>query len=132
MLPVAEYPHEEPYPGAAKLKDGFGCSAQGLGVANYAGMEKVYLVGDWCSGRLWGVGWDKATSKWQMEEFLQASLQFTAGQTDEDGSVLAVNCYCFYTDDKGPTTNPAGALWRVMPADKVPSGAEVAKVVSKK
>ena len=132
VLPVAEYPHEEPYPGAAKLKDGFGCSAQGLGVANYAGMTKVYLVGDWCSGRLWGIGWDKAANKWQMEEFLQASLQFTAGQVDEDGSVLAVNCYCFYTDDKGPTANPVGALWRVMPADKVPSGAEVAKVVSKK
>lgn len=132
VLPVAEYPHEEPYPGAAKLKDGFGCSAQGLGVANYAGMEKVYLVGDWCSGRLWGVGWDKSANKWQMEEFLQASLQFTAGQVDEDGNVLAVNCYCFYTDDKGPTANPVGALWRIMPADKVPSGAEVAKVVSKK
>ena len=63
VLPVAEYPHEEPYPGAPKLKDNHGCSAQGLGVANYAGMEKVYLVGDWCSGRLWGVGWDKAANK---------------------------------------------------------------------
>jgi glucose/arabinose dehydrogenase len=132
VLPVAEYPHEEPYPGAPKLKDNFGCSAQGLGVANYAGMEKVYLVGDWCSGRLWGVGWDKSANKWQMEEFLQASLQFTAGQVDEDGNVLAVNCYCFYTDDKGPTANPVGALWRITPADKVPAGAEVAKVVSKK
>ena len=36
VLPVAEYPHQEPYPGAAKLTDGWGCSAQGLGVANYA------------------------------------------------------------------------------------------------
>ncbi|MFM9849155.1 MAG: PQQ-dependent sugar dehydrogenase [Hyphomicrobiaceae bacterium] len=131
VLPVAEYPHEEPYPGAPKLKDGHGCSAQGLGVANYAGMEKVYLVGDWCSGRLWGIGWDKSANKWQMEEFMQTSLQFTAGQVDEDGNVLAVNCYCFYTDDKGPTANPVGALWRIMPADKVPSGAEVAKVVTK-
>jgi cytochrome c-L len=23
-------------------------------------MEKVHLVRDWCSGHLWGVGWDKA------------------------------------------------------------------------
>ena len=41
-------------------------------------------------------------------------------------------CYCFYIDDKGPTANPVGALWRITPADKVPAGAEVAKVVSKK
>ena len=66
-----------------------------------------------------------------MQELLQTILQFTAGDVDEDGNVLAVNCYCFYTDDKGPTANPVGALWRVVPADKVPPGAEVAKVVSK-
>lgn len=127
VLPVAEYPHEEPYPGAEKVKTGWGCSAQGLGVANYAGMEKTYLVGDWCSGRLFGIGWDKSASKWQMQEFMQTSLQFTAGNVEDDGTILAVNCYCFYTDDKGPTQNPAGALWRILPADKVPSGAEVAK-----
>lgn len=128
VLPIAEYPHQEPYPGAEKLKTGWGCSAQGLGVANYAGMTKTYLVGDWCSGRLFGIGWDGGTNKWQMQEFMQTALQFTAGNVDEDGTVLAVNCYCFYTEDRGPTANPAGALWRIMPADKVPSGAEVAKV----
>src|SRR5207249_740031 len=32
VLPAAEYPHEIPYPGAAPLKDGWGCSVQGLGV----------------------------------------------------------------------------------------------------
>ena len=127
VLPIAEYPHEEPYPGAEKVKTGWGCSAQGLGVANYAGMEKTYLVGDWCSGRLFGIGWDKGANKWQMQEFMQTSLQFTAGNVEDDGTILAVNCYCFYTDDKGPTQNPAGALWRILPADKVPSGAEVAK-----
>ena len=59
VLPVAEYPHQEPYPGAAKLDKDWGCSAQGLGVANYAGLNNVYLVGDWCSGRLFGrgLGW---------------------------------------------------------------------------
>ena len=102
-----------------------------MGVANYAGFDKAYLVGDWCSGRLFGVAWDKGANKWQMQELLQASLQFTAGQVDEDGTILATNCYCFYTSDKGPTANPVGALWRVVPADKVPSGAEVAKVVAK-
>lgn len=124
-LPVAEYPHQEPYPGAEKLKDGWGCSVMGLGVANYAGMNNVYLTGDWCSGRVFGTGWDG--SKWQIQELVQTSLQFTSGNLDEDGTVLAVNCDCFYTDDKGPLANPPGALWRVVPADKVPAGAEVAK-----
>ncbi|MGQ0662040.1 MAG: PQQ-dependent sugar dehydrogenase [Pseudomonadota bacterium] len=128
VLPVAEYPHQEPYPGAAKLTDGWGCSAQGLGVANYAGMTGVYLVGDWCSGRLFGVGWDRAANKWQLQELLHTELQFTAGGVDEDGTVLAVNCYCFYLEDKGPVANPPGALWRVVAADRVPAGAEVARV----
>ena len=48
------------------------------------------------------------------------------GNNDEDGTVLAVNCDCFYTDDKGPTANPPGALWRIVAADKVPGDAEVA------
>ena len=124
-LPVSEYPHQEPYPGAEKLKDGWGCAVMGLGVANYAGMEGVYLTGDWCSGRIFGTGWDG--KKWQLQELAQTSLQFTSGNLDEDGTVLAVNCDCFYLDDKGPTANPPGSLWRIMAADKVPEGAEVAK-----
>jgi hypothetical protein len=51
----------------------------------------------------------------------------SAGNVDADGTVLAVNCCCFYTDDKGTMANPTGALWRVLPADKVPAGAELAK-----
>ncbi|MCD6675482.1 MAG: PQQ-dependent sugar dehydrogenase [Burkholderiaceae bacterium] len=127
VLPVAEYPHQEPYPGAQKLKTGWGCSAQGLGVANYAGMTKTYLVGDWCSGRLFGIAWDAGASKWTMQELLQTALQFTAGNVDADGNVLATNCVCFYTEDKGPTANPPGSLWRIVPADQVPAGAEVAR-----
>lgn len=124
VLPVAEYPHPEPYPGAPKLTDGWGCSAQGLGVANYGGMNGVYLVGDWCSGRLWAVGWDGG--KWQLQEVLQTTLQFTAGNVDENGFVVAVNCNCFYLADKGPLANPPGALWRIMPATQVPAGAVTA------
>jgi hypothetical protein len=123
VLPAAEYPHQVPYPGAAELEDGWGCSAQGLGVANYAGMESVYLVGDWCSGRVFGLGWDGAA--WQLQELLQTDLQFTAG--GEDGNVLAVNANNFYLADTGPEANPPGALWRVMVADQVPDGAEVAR-----
>jgi glucose/arabinose dehydrogenase len=131
VLPVAEYPHQQPYPNAPKLKDGWGCSVTGLGVANYAGMNGVFIAGDWCSGRVWGVGWDSSHGKWQVQEFMQTALQFTGGNNDEDGSIVAVNCYCFYTDDKGPTANPMGAVWRVVAADKVPAGAETAKTRAK-
>ena len=33
----------------------------------------------------------------------------------------------FYLADQGPEANPPGALWRVVPADQVPQGAEVAR-----
>src|SRR6266516_1742692 len=65
VLPAAEYPHETPYPGAQPVKDGYGCSVQGLGVANYGGMKGVYLTGDWCTGRLFGTAWDGR--RWQLE-----------------------------------------------------------------
>ena len=45
VLPAGEYPHEIPYPGAKPLDKGWGCSIEGLGVANYGGMNGVYLVG---------------------------------------------------------------------------------------
>ncbi len=65
-LPVAEYPHQEAYPGAPKETSGWGCSIQGLGVANYGGLKDTYLAGDWCSGRLFGVAWDTGAKKWVM------------------------------------------------------------------
>jgi glucose/arabinose dehydrogenase len=128
VLPIANYAHGTEYPGGPAVKTG-GCSVIGMGVAYYGGLDGAYLFGDWCSGRLWGVGWDKSKNKWEMQELLQAQLQFTGGNVDEDGTVLATNCYCFYTDDKGAMANPLGAVWRVLPADKVPAGAETAKVV---
>jgi glucose/arabinose dehydrogenase len=130
ILPVAEYPHEEPYPGAPKIKEGTGCSVQGLGVAHYGGMNGVYLAGDWCSGRLFGVGYDQNDRKWKLQELLHTALQFTAGGTDEDGTILAVNCNCFYIGEQGPLRNPPGALWRVVPADRVPAGAELARTAA--
>ncbi|MCC6367946.1 MAG: PQQ-dependent sugar dehydrogenase [Bryobacterales bacterium] len=127
VLPAGEYPHEVPYPGAKPLKEGHGCSVEGLGVANYGKMNGVYLVGDWCSGRVFGMGWDGR--KWQLEELAHTNLQFTAGGNGEDGYVYAVNCYCFYTSDRGPMANPPGALWKIVPASEVPPGASTARTV---
>jgi glucose/arabinose dehydrogenase len=125
VLSIANYAHTKSYPGAPDEPKGTGCSVIGLGVDK----DGDFLFGDWCSGRLWGTGWDKTQKKWQMQELLQSQLQFTSGNVDEDGSVLATNCYCFYTDDKGAANNPPGTLWRVTPADQVPAGAETAKVL---
>ena len=127
VLPVSMYPHQSPWPGADELEDGWGCSIQGLGVARYGGMEGVYLTGDWCSGRLFGTGWDG--SEWQIQELLQTDLQFTGGGYDEDGNVLAVSANNFYLADVGPDENPPGALWRVVPAGEVPEGAVTARTV---
>lgn len=128
ILPVAEYPHEQPYPDAPKLTSGWGCSAQGLGVANYLGPAGIYLVGDWCSGRVFGVAWDEQAKRWQMQELLRTNLQFTAGGYDEDGNVMAVDAHNFYVGEQGATQNPPGSLWRVVPADRVPQGAVTARV----
>jgi cytochrome c(L) len=127
VLPAAEYPHEVPYPGAKPVKDGWGCSIEGLGVANYGGMNGTYLVGDWCSGRVFGTAWDGR--KWQLQELAHTALQFTAGGNGEDGYVYAVNCYCFYTSDRGPLGNPPGALWKIVPASEVKPGQETARTV---
>lgn len=128
-LPVAEYPHGIPYPDAEPIDEGTGCSVQGFGVAYYGGMEGVFLAGDWCSGRVWGTGWDEQAGAWVLQELAQTDLQFTAGGRDEDGSILAVNCNCFYLADQGPMENPPGSLWRIVPADEVPEGAVTARML---
>jgi glucose/arabinose dehydrogenase len=127
VLPVSMYPHTTAYPGAAENDEG-GCSVQGLGVANYGGMEHVYLTGDWCSGRVFGTAWDG--SKWVLDELVQTGLQFTAGGYDEEGRVLAVDANNFYIGEQGAEANPPGALWRVVPESEVPEGATVAETVN--
>jgi glucose/arabinose dehydrogenase len=127
-LPVAEYPHPEPYPGGSTDLPS-GCSVQGFGVARYGGMDGVFLTGDWCSGRVFGTAWDADEGKWVMESLLQTDLQFTAGGMDEDGTILAVNCNCFYLMDQGPMENEPGALWRIVAADEVPEGAITARIL---
>ena len=127
-LNVAEYPHEEPYPGGSTELP-TGCSVQGLGVARYAGMDGAFLAGDWCSGRVFGTAWDEEQGRWVMQALIQTDLQFTGGGQDEDGTVLAVNCNCFYLADEGPLENPTGALWRIVAADEVPEGATLARTI---
>lgn len=127
-LPAAQYPHTTAYPGGPDNNTG-GCSVQGFGVANYGGMKGVYFTGDWCSGRVFGLGHDG--TQWQLQEMMQTGLQFTAGGYDEDGNVLVVNANNFYLADAGPDANPPGQLWRIVAVDDVPEGAVVAETLSK-
>ncbi len=127
-LPAAMYPHNTAFPGAAEDTKSAGCSVQGFGVANYGGMDGVYLAGDWCSGRVFGLANDG--SGWQFQELIQTGMQFTAGGYDQDNNVMVVNANNFYLADQGPDTNPPGSLWRVMSASDVPEGATVAKIAN--
>ena len=127
-LPAAMYPHNTAFPGAAEDTKNAGCSVQGFGVANYGGMDGVYLAGDWCSGRVFGLAHDG--SAWQFKELIQTGMQFTAGGYDQDNNVMVVNANNFYLADQGPDTNPPGSLWRVMAASDVPEGATVAKIAN--
>lgn len=123
-LPVAVYAH--PKAGKAPEANGssFVCSsAQGLGVANYAGMNSVYLLADWCTGEVFGTGWDG--ERWQLEELLETSLHITAGGQDEAGYVLAVSAK-FYDQNDNRASVPGGALWRFVPLSQVPAGVEKA------
>ena len=112
-LPAAQYPHPdknvEPDDSGA-----FPCaSVQGLGVANNGAMQGVYLFGDWCSGNVYGLGWDG--KQWQMETLLETDLHITAGGLDESGQVMLLSAK-FYFDDQNPSRPPYGTVWRISSA----------------
>lgn len=103
ILPVAEYGHD------------LGCSVVGLGVyrgGGIDGLDGVYLVGDNCSGTIWGLGQD-ADGNWVFPELAQAGVQITAGATNPDGDVFVTSCNCNYGCPQA-TENQPGALWRVV------------------
>ena len=108
-LPAAQYAHPE----KGQKGGGLNCaSVQGLGVANYAGMKGVYLVGDWCSGVISGLGWNDG--RWQLQKLLETPLHITAGGLDEDGRILVLSAK-FYSDDPDLKKPPFGTLWRLDP-----------------
>jgi len=105
VLPVAEYNHD------------LGCSVSGLGVYRAEDVENlngVYLVGDYCSGTIWGLGRGE-DDRWTFQELLQANAQLTAGNSAPDGQVYVTSCNCNYGGPQ-PSENPPGSLWRVVPA----------------
>lgn len=116
-LPVAEYSHE------------LGCSVTGIGIYRgeaYTDLDGLYFSGDYCSGRIWALTHNDG-SNWQYSEVLDTSLQITGAGEGEDGDLYVTSCNCNY-GGPAPEENPPGSLWRIVPADQVPDGAETAQV----
>lgn len=112
-LPVAEYAHE------------VGCSITGLGIYRgdeFSDLGGIYFSGDYCSGIIWGLTHNGGTN-WQYAEVLDTNLQITGSGEGEDGNLYVTSCNCNY-GGPNPEENPPGSLWRIVPTDQVPEGAE--------
>jgi hypothetical protein len=115
VLPVAEYSHE---------KDGICVIGAGLYRGPEASLDGVYFVGDWGSGRFWGLKKNDA-GKWQMQQLLYTKLHFTSGGEDEQGNLYVTDAASQY-GVWNPFDQARGNVWKVVAADKVPAGATTA------
>jgi glucose/arabinose dehydrogenase len=121
VLPVAEYSHATD-----------GICVIGMGVyrgKDFPNLDGTYFVGDWGSGRLWGLAKDSG-GKWQMQELLNTSLNFTSGGDDEAGNLYVTTATSQY-GTWNPYDNPRGSLWKLVAADKVPNNAKKAPTDNK-
>ena len=104
------------------------CSISGIGV--YRGQESINLDGiyfnsDFCSGKIYGLKADDSGA-WQYQVLLQTGLSVTGSGQDENGELYVTACSCKYSRSYNALDNPGGTVWRIVSADKVPQGAEVA------
>jgi glucose/arabinose dehydrogenase len=79
--PVAEYDHSQ------------GCSVTGGVVyrgSNLAGWQGVYLYGDYCSGRVWGL-LHTPDGNWQNELLFQTGMSISSFGVDESGEVYLLD-----------------------------------------
>lgn len=112
VLPVAEYDHDQ------------GTAIVGLGVyrgSDYPEMDGIYFVGDWGSGRIWGLQ-QGDDGEWVFDELLQTGTRITGGGPDENGTIYVTTCFCEY-DSMSAEENQPGFLWQLVPADQVPEDA---------
>jgi glucose/arabinose dehydrogenase/plastocyanin len=117
--PVAEYNHD----------DG-SCSITGLGV--YRGttspsLDGIYFNADYCTGKFWGLQRDEA-GQWVYQELLRTTLRPTGAGQDEAGELYVTSCATCGSGGRryDPYADPQGEVWRLVAADQVPQGAEVA------
>jgi hypothetical protein len=73
------------------------------------------------------------SAKWQMQELLDLDtpLRPTSGGEDEQGNIYLTHATANYGGPVDPTTSERGALWKIVPADKVPAGAVTAPLQKK-
>ena len=115
VLPVAEYPHDPS--GGSTVIGGHVYRGE-----EFPALEGIYFVSDYVSGRVWGIA-PGEDGTWQMEELLNTGLFVTGSGEDEAGNIYFTSCECGYGQ---LAPNPVGALWRVVAADAVPDGADLA------
>jgi glucose/arabinose dehydrogenase len=118
VWPVAEYSHEE-----------WGCAVVGIGV--YRGdtipfLDGWFIASDYCTGRIWGLH-RMESGDWEMQVLLDTTLLVNAGGTGPDGELYVMSCDCI-AYDANRETETGGAIWRIVPANQVPEGAETAPV----
>ena len=92
VLPAAEYDHDR------------GCSVTGGMVYRgraVPGLEGVYLYGDYCSGRIWGMR--KTGGQWVVSELLRTKLSLSTFGEDETGELYAAD-------------HDSGGIYRIEPA----------------
>lgn len=80
VLPVGEYSHE------------LGCSVTGGYVyrgAAFPAMQGVYLFGDYCSGRIWGL--QQRDGTWSQRDLLESGLSISSFGEDEAGELYVTN-----------------------------------------
>jgi glucose/arabinose dehydrogenase len=80
-LPVFEYDHAD------------GCSATGGYVyrgQRFPALQGIYLLGDYCSGRIWGLA-RAADGRWQAAEMAQIPMQIASFGEDDAGEVYLVD-----------------------------------------
>jgi glucose/arabinose dehydrogenase len=124
VLPIAEYSHVDQ--GICVI--GVGCYRG----KDYPALEGTYFTADWGSGKVWGLKRD-GSGKWQMQEMLDldVALRPTSGGEDDAGNLYITHATANYGGPVDPTTSAPGALWKIVPADKVPAGAETAPLEKK-
>ena len=104
----------------------------GIGVyrgSDYPAMEGTYFMGDWGSGRVWGLARDNG-GKWQMQELLNTSLNLTSGGEDEAGNLYVTSATSQY-GVWNPFDSQRGSVWKLVSADKIPNNAKKAPTDNK-
>lgn len=122
ILPIGQYSHATD-----------GICVTGLGVyrgTQYPSLDGIYFVGDWGSGKIWGM--EHTDGKWQMQELLDTKLMPTGSGEGEDGTIYVTTATANYGGSAKPSDNERGALWMIVEADKVPEKAETIPLEPKK